>query len=701
MNKFASSPLPVLTEPLVLLVVPLASALAFVGQPMLAKPLLLAFGGTAVTWLGAMVFFQTVLLLGYGLALWLERRTSRFRYRTLIVLIVLSIASFGLPDATPREATLWAVIGRLALVALPSYVLLFSMSPLVHAELERRQHPAPYGVYAFSNFGSLGALVLYPLLIEPWISLGEQESIWKILLIVLGVTLALLLHLFGRDPLAGDAVAPPASAPALTDALIWAALAAATCATMLAATNLVAGEIGSNPLAWIGPFGVYLASFTLIFSGRWLSWMTGVAVVALATALMGYMVAKGFTWATVDASRFWWLLLTCGAACTVGHALLHERRPERGGGWFYLAIAAGGMFGGWFSVWGAPRLLVLPWEFPLLAGGLLAAGLAWSLRWKGLLGALFAASFILLPLGTFCVHQFEVLKATGKTFSFYRDIYGDLLVEADADSVAVASGTTTHGTQLKGNEGLRRHPTYYFSESSGVGRVIQRLQAGRPAIRIGVIGLGAGTLAAYLRPGDEIVFWDIDPKIEWVAREHFSYLADSHGKVQVVLADGRRALTESADDFDLIVVDAFMGDGIPAHLLTREALRLYDARLAVRHGILVTQSTMRYSNLYNVVAVTGKSINWGSFAVRTLIRAANETRDWDPYESTYIISGPEELVRTARSWFDDLDEEDGRVTREITELTGESYSDRDLWLDDRQAALDSLDLKRYLFGPPD
>ncbi|MCX6939030.1 MAG: fused MFS/spermidine synthase [Verrucomicrobia bacterium] len=698
--------LPALAESLLLVVVPLAAALSFVGQPMLAKPLLHAFGGTAATWLGSMVFFQTTLLLGYAFALWLERRPPTTRLLSVLGLITLAILSFHLPDTTPANPSIAAVIGRLVLASLPAYLLLFSISPLLHSELERRHHPAPYGLYAFSNLGSLAALVLYPLLIEPRLNLSTQKVVWHALLIALGGVLALLMHTLWRESVqtrregnsSPDLPLTPTPFPRPLTFLGWTLLAAATCATMLSATNLVASEIGSQPLSWVGPFGVYLASFALTFAGRWQPWMSATAIVALATSLTGYFGVKGFGWQTVDGERFWWLLLVCGSACTVGHALLHERRPARGGSWFYLALATGGMLGGWFSVWGAPRLLSLPWEFPLLAGALLATGLAWTLRWRGFVGPFFATALLALPLGTLALRQVNEMKSGGKTFVTYRDIHGDLLVETAAESVVLSSGTTSHGSQLTADPAARRRPTFYYTENSALGRAIQRLQAERPSLRIGAIGLGAGTLAAYLRPTDEIVFWDIDPKIEKVAREHFSYLADSPGKVRVELSDGRRALAASNEDFDLILMDAFMGDGVPAHLLTRQALQLYQTRLTAREGLLVVHASVRYSDLFPVVAVTASTLNWRAFAVRTEITAATDTQDWDARESTYILAAPIGKIAKIKSWFDQLEEDDGRVRREITELTSTVNSQRDVWLDDRQSGMDTLDLNRYLFG---
>jgi spermidine synthase len=210
-----------------------------------------------------------------------------------------------------------------------------------------------------------------------------------------------------------------------------------------------------------------------------------------------------------------------------------------------------------------------------------------------------------------------------------------------------------------------------------------------------VVGLGAGTLAAYARPGDELVFYDIDPKIEAVARRHFTYLADARGKVRVEVADGRRALEASAADYDLIVIDAFMGDGVPAHLLTREALEIYQSRLKARDGVLVVHATLRYSQLYPVVAATARTVGWESMEVTTDIRESLADRDWDPARSSYILAGSFSRAKEWSGWYP-LEEDNERVKRKVTTLSSVIAGPRNTWTDDRAAALDTLDLSLWL-----
>jgi predicted O-methyltransferase YrrM len=280
----------------------------------------------------------------------------------------------------------------------------------------------------------------------------------------------------------------------------------------------------------------------------------------------------------------------------------------------------------------------------------------------------------------------------------YRDVNSHLMIKTDAISAVLSSDTTTHGSQLTETPESRRQPTHYYTESSAAGRVIAYLQGERPAMRICVIGLGAGTLATYVRPEDEIVFFDIDPKIEPVARNHFTFLKDCRGALSVQLQDGRKALEKAgAGDFDLIVVDAFMGDGVPHHLLTREALQVYQDRLLKRDGLLLIHATMRYSNLFPRVAATTRTLGWEAVGVETSIESSTKDRDWDPAMSNYIVSGREPLLQTVIAKMP-YDEDDRRVTRSITRLNAVLSGSDTIWTDERSAAMDTIDINRWLFG---
>jgi hypothetical protein len=279
-----------------------------------------------------------------------------------------------------------------------------------------------------------------------------------------------------------------------------------------------------------------------------------------------------------------------------------------------------------------------------------------------------------------------------------RDLYGHIMIETDNRSVVLSSDTTTHGTQLTTDAAARRHPTLYYTESCGVGRVLEKLQAERPAMTVGVIGLGAGTLAAYARKEDTYDFWDIDPKALRVARENFSYVAESAGQVNPHQCDGRKALEESKTDYDVLVLDAFTGDGIPSHLLTREAMAVYLRRLAVRNGLLLVHASTRYTKLFPVVWTTAHTVGCDAIDVVTDISEATPQRDWDARHTEYIIICRPEQTKALAAWFPE-EEDKGRVKHQVETIQFPLVDPQLIWSDDRNAALDTLDLGRYLFEP--
>jgi predicted O-methyltransferase YrrM len=685
---------------LTLSAVPLGAALAFVIQPMAGKAMLPEMGGTAVTWIGATLFFQIALLLGYVWGIVLARLTLRGQFLGQLALAVLALGTFRLPGGGGGgEPGLGLVFWTLGISNLPAMTLLFSLSPWVHSWRERLSMPEPYALYAISSLGSLAALVLYPVVVETNLTLSAQEAIWRSLFILVALLAVCgVLAIWKLSPPAETYRAEKLKGFDPLKIAGWIALSALPCMVMLGAVGLVASEVGSNPLAWAGPLGVYLAAFAIVFSGRWRPWLSGVAVAGLGLALAAYMVHKGFGVATVDGMRFWLLILLCGLASVVSIALLHSTRPENGGAWFYLVIAAGGVLGGMLSLFAVPSLFPRPAEFPVFSGLVLACGLFWGTRWRNAGTAAACLALSLGPVFLLGMRQANEDKMGDGVITHYRDVNSHLMIKTDAISAVLSSDTTTHGSQLTETPEARRQPTHYYTESSAAGRVIAYLQAERPAMRICVIGLGAGTLATYVRAEDEIVFFDIDPKIEPVARNHFTYLKDCRGALSVQLADGRKALERAgAGDFDLIVVDAFMGDGVPHHLLTREALEVYQSRLLQRDGLLLIHATMRYSNLFPRVAATTRTLGWEAVGVETVIESSLKDRDWDAATSNYIVSGREPLLQTVIGKIP-YDEDEGRVKRSITRLNAVLSGTNNIWTDERSAALDTIDINKWLFG---
>jgi predicted membrane-bound spermidine synthase len=682
--------------------VPLASFLALSIQPLMGKLLLPVYGGTSATWLGTMLYFQLALLLGYAWAAWLVRQRAIVQVTATTVLALLAVLTFHLPsgqiDTTPRIAI---VVWRLAVSTLPAMALLFGTSPLLHGWLRQRGQEVPYYLYAISNAGSLVAVLFYPFVIEPSLGITEQTLFWRGILAIVAGLLALAGYIILRTSAeASDRPAPEGPAEVLSPGLvaIWLGLSALTCIGMLGATFHLASEIGSNPLAWAGPFGVYLLSFTVTFSERWRRWMTMTTTVWLAVSLAGFMVTKGFTAATVNAWTAWWLLSLTASGSFLGNALLHSLRPAQRFERYYLILAAGSVLGGLLSVTVIPQLFARPVEFVLASVALLTTGMLWLTGRRESSIAIVTASVLLAPVIGLGLHQAGLETATGARVHHLRDLYGHVMITLNPQNVVLSNDTTTHGSQFTADAAARRRPTLYYTESTGVGRVLERLQADRPTMRVGVIGLGAGILSTYARKDDTYDFWDIDPKVIRIAREYFTFVAESAGQINLVQRDGRQALAESRSDYDVLILDAFTGDGIPSQLLTREALALYHRRLTARDGLLLVNASTRYSKLFPVVEATARSLGQATIDVVTDISASTNNRDWDPTHTEYLIVCRLERLKEISGWFAE-EEDKGRVKHKVTTVEAPLVNPQLIWSDDRNAALDTLELGRFLFEP--
>jgi hypothetical protein len=686
---------------LVVVCVPLALFLAFAIQPLFGKQLVPVFGGTGTSWIGCVVYFQLSMLLGYGWAAWLARRPLSFQADATVLLAVLAIVTFRLPSAEPATASLVRIGWRLSIASLPAMVLLFGTGPLLHAWLRRRGESVPYYLSALGSIGGVAAVLLYPFLVEPNLRVSEQTFFWQGLLLVLGgslASIALLLKLTSGNAAAPSAETPTPSRPSAAGATLW--LGALTCAGMLAATQHLAVEIGARPVAWVGPFAAYLLAFMVAFSGRWRRWMTFATVAWLAASLGGFMLAKGFTTATANGHRAWWLLSLTAAGSFLGHALLLGLRPAAGRERFYALAAAGGVLGG--ATLGAlvPHLLAQPVEFALISAALLATGILHLLRRRDAPTIALVGAAAILPVVALGWNQVRQQTPPNSALRHFRDLYGHAIVKTDARSVVLSTETTTRGTQLTFDDAARRHPTLYATESSGVGRTIEKLQAARPKMSVAVIGVGAGTLAAYARAGDTYDFWDADPQALAIARESFSYIANSAGRINLVAGDGSKALESSTTDYDLIVIDVFngCGDTLPEYLLTREALAIYLRRLGPRDGLLVVQAATRYSNFFPVVEATARTVGRSAIEVVTDISASTPERDWDATRTDYIVVCRLEQMKTIAAWFP-VEEDNGRVKRAISTIQSNQIPIQEVWSDGRSAAIDTLDLSRFLLEP--
>lgn len=699
---------PLLLRALPLLVaaaLPLAAVLAFSIQPLLGKQLLPIYSGSAGVWPACIVYFQLALLLGYLWAAWLARRSSTVQTLATAGLGAVALLSFHLPVSRGfAEISTFGVIGRLALTTLPALVLLFSASPLLHGWARRAGQEVPYYIHAAANLGALAALWLYPLAVEPKLRSSEQAFLWHGLLVIVAALLVAAAYIL-RETTQDRAPAPvpAASSPSRGTASASSApvrshpfLAALACVAMLGATDHFVAELGSTPLAWVGPLGLYLLSFMVVFSGRWQRWMTFACIAWLFASLLGFMAAKGLTAATVNGARAWLTLSLATSAACLANALAFETRPRERLDRFFIILAAGGFLGAFVYAAVCPLIFPQRLELPLAAAGVLAFALAQLLQLRRPAFRLATAAAILVPLVAFALHQ-SSKEALGGKLIHLRDRHGAFMLKFDDHSVVLSRDGTTHATQITVDAAAHRRPTLYYSESSAVGRTIAKLREKHPQLRVGILGLNGGTLAAHARAGDTFTFWDVAKSMHRAARENFSYVGDSAGRIQLSDGDGRFALSTSREDFDLIVVDAFSssGDSLPAYLLTREAIKIYLDRLAARGGLLLVNVAARYTGFFPMIEATAHSFGRAAIQVSTLIAKPADTIDWDPARSEFALVALPERIPEIRAWFP-LDEDGGRVKREITAIEGNYIRPQLIWTDDRHAAIDIVDLGRLL-----
>jgi len=599
----------------------LSSALLFLIEPIAGKRILPLLGGSAAVWTACLVFFQCALLLGYYTAHWLATKlSSRAQVAVYLALLGLSLLQLLFaPDLRasaqhPISAVLWLLTISIGI----PFVTLSATSPLLQSWYARSVAGGAkaYRLYAVSNVGSLLALVVYPWLIEPRLSVREQVTA----LIAGFATLAAVcaaIAVTARNPGrfepadAGDASGSAQSRltrPA--DRALWVALSATGSLLLSAITIHISQNVATIPLLWILPLIAYLLSFVVAFGGdRWrLRWlMLGLALIGLGGG--GYLLYKGILYIPVRLAA----AIFCGALfliCLFLHSELYKRRPSsRELTSFYFYIAAGGALGAILVGVVAPS--VLSGNYELAFGFAVAAGLAVVVGWP--YGWVTRAAWIGATGLMIALIVEQVRNDRVNNVERIRNFYGTLHVTEGKDGTLAATvrtlynGVISHGQQVF-REDLSETPTTYYGRESGVGFAIDLCCVNRPR-RIAVIGLGTGTIAAYGKPGDVIRFYDINPAVEGIARSRFRYLRDSPATIEVALGDARVSLEgEPPQQYDVIAVDAFSGDAIPVHLIDAEALDLYRRHLAPG-GIVAFHVSNRYLNLKPVVAQLAERVH--------------------------------------------------------------------------------------------
>lgn len=624
----------------------LGAFLLFLVQPIIAKQILPWFGGSAAVWATCMVFFQMVLLFGYTYADLTTRRLTAKRQAALhVALLVLSLLALPItPDPAWKphgdENPSWRILGLLALTVGLPYLLLSTTSPLLQAWFARRfRHAAPYRLFALSNLASLVALLAYPVLVEPWVTTRVQSLVWSGCYALFAVLCA-SVAVASAWRVEGSAVAAPGQAnagsaevpPTAPRCLIWLALAGMASFLLLAVTNHICQNIASLPFLWILPLSLYLATFILCFEHtRWYQRRVFLPLAAIALPAMAW-------YATSLNLKLVVPLYLAGlfVCCMFCHGELSLLKPSpRHLTTYYLMISLGGALGGLLVGLAAPYLL--PGYFELAIGLVACALLLLSrtvrIAWWAALASVAIVGATAWGAGKAVEYQVTSARL------MMRNFYSAVLTRDDPAPVPFRSlvhGGIIHGGQLLDPE-LRFEPSSYFGPSSGYGRLFASLPD-RPR-RIGVIGLGAGSLVAHGRKGDTFRFYEINPQVVELAKREFTFLSESPATIEVVLGDGRLSLErEPSQGFDVLAMDAFSGDSIPMHLLTREAMAICMRHLAA-DGVLAFQATNRFIDIAPVVA--GLAAEHGL----TAVMISDTPQDTDG--ANYWLSATDQILVTS------------------------------------------------------
>jgi hypothetical protein len=669
----------------------LSAFLLFQVQPLIAKIILPWFGGGAAVWIVCLLFFQIALLLGYLYAHFLTQFVPAAAQRWVHAGVV--VASFAALPILPKstwmptgpDAPVRHIVMLLGVTVGWPYFLLASTSPLLQAWYRRAKPGAvPYRLYALSNAGSMLALLSYPLIVEPILSTSHQAYGWSAAYACTAILCA-AVGFFASGGSATDASQHSGTATAedwKTQGL-WIALAACGSALLLSVTNHITQNVASVPFLWIVPLGLYLLSFVLCFDASgW--YRRGLFLRLLGVLLGGMAYALSPSFASLPIKLL--IPLFCAGlfvGCMFCHGELARVKPDPAHlTRFYLLISTGGAGGAIFVALVAPHIFRGYYELhaSLAACAILVLAVhahdpesdfrrtRWQASWVVLMGLVVA-----LVASLFSTARDEAIESR----LMVRNFYGVLsIVEGQAPNVVVGKGESTqpleedaryrrlmngtidHGLQFYAWS-RRRWPTSYYGPNSGIAIALRaarqpvfpdvlaggstiRFRPARPELCAGFIGLGAGTIAAYGQRGDRFTFYEINPLDVQIAQTQFTYLRESEAAIDIVMGDGRLSLErEAPQNFDVLAVDAFSGDSIPVHLLTRQAFELYFRHLKA-DGILAVHISNKYLNLEPVVSAAATALNKEAVMITN-----SDDHAKGIYAATWILLGDRQALTGA------------------------------------------------------
>ncbi len=630
----------------------LSALLLFQVEPLIGKIILPWFGGVAAVWTVCLLFFQVVLLLGYLYAHLLTRNFVR-RTQGWIHALLLAASLLELPilprnswkPAGPEHPALRILEVLVLAVGLPFFVL-SATSPLLQAWwASTKKDEGVYRFYALSNAGSFLGLLTYPALIEPRLTIPHQGWGWSLAYAAFAVACATIA--ISRQSEASTAsqetVAPP---PGWSTRALWMALPACSSALLLAITNHITQNIAAVPFLWVIPLSLYMLSFILCFGSRWYHRMFFLRALAVALGCMAYALSPSLT------SLPLWILVSLFCAglflcCMFCHGELARLKPDASQlTSFYFWSSLGSVAGAAFVALLAPQIFSGFYELHIALG---VCALLVVLVHRMDPGSPFGQprwrlAFLVLYVlaATVMVSLFLLARDESASYNqMARNFYGVLRVSDESAANVVVlkdneqshpkddlrfrrlmNGTITHGVQFLGKV-RRNQPTSYYGPDSGIGVAFTALDSRNPR-RVGAIGLGTGTIAAYAHEGDEFTFYEINPLVVQIAQKDFTFLRDSKAHLSFELGDARLTLERRPPQhLDLLAVDAFSSDSIPVHLLTLEAFELYFRHLKP-DGILAVHISNRHLYLEPVVAAAAEKLGKDAVLIESPSDRTNE-----------------------------------------------------------------------------
>lgn len=689
-----------------------SAALVFLVQPIVAKLVLPLLGGSPSVWNTSMAFFQIALLVGYFYAHALQRITS-VRRQAMVHVAALLVAAVALPlrvnglagPPSSEHPNLW-LLAVLGLSIGAPFAILSATAPLVQAWYARTVGQAegrePYVLYAASNLGSLLALLAYPVVVEPALTLAEQRYGWTAAYVGFLLLMATLGFMATRGPVADAQVVAKADAapPTWMDRLTWIGLAAIPASLMLGVTAYLTTDVASAPFLWVLPLALYLLTFIIAFQARplispQLTLVLQAAALAACAAFLPFKSTNFVLQFFIHLAAFFLTALMC-------HQRLVARRPDPAYlTEFYLCLSIGGVVGGAFNAFLAPVVFNNVWEYPLvlalaclarpwgrlnrvepgawvlLVVGILAAAAMpvllgsvgsrvtsesvvgafdqselFDMGMKGLLALSVICAFLVRSRALFfflvvAVLSFAAEAAADRTDTrqSWRSFFGVMrLSQTYVSSLGgevrmLAHGTTLHGAQSL-NPAYACNPLVYYTPRTPIGQVFDGKREQNPALRIGTVGLGTGSVAAYTRPGDHLTFFEIDPLVQRIATDprYFTYTtACAQGQVDFVIDDARLTLAQQpADTFDVLLIDAFSSDAVPAHLLTVEAIQGYLTRLKP-DGVIILHLSNRNLDLMGPAQAVARAAG-GRALVQAYRPAQDPQGSWESAEDVLIVA---------------------------------------------------------------